>query len=133
MPIDPAKLLALKVPDIEQRYTEKDTILYALGIGLGQDPVDEHQLAFVYEKNLKAFPTFADNLGYSPFWLRDLDTGIDFSKVVHGEHSLTLHRPVPVRGHVVGKGRMLDVIDKGPGRGALLLSERTIVDADTAR
>jgi acyl dehydratase len=129
MPINPDKLLALQILDIEQSYTEKDTILYALGIGLGQDPIDENQLAFVYEKGLKAFPTFANNLGYSPFWLRDLDTGIDFNKVVHGEHSLTLHRPIPVRGHVIGKGRLLDVIDKGPGRGALLLSERLIVDA----
>lgn len=131
MPLDPEKLLALKIPDIDHRYTERDAILYALGIGLGQDPVDERQLAFVYEKNLKAFPTFANNLGYSPFWLRDLDTGIDFNKVVHGEHSLTLHKPIPVRGHVIGRGRMLDVIDKGAGRGALLISERLIVDAET--
>lgn len=131
MPLDPEKILALKIPDIDHRYTEKDTILYALGIGLGQDPVDERQLVFVYEKGLKAFPTFANNLGYSPFWLRDLGTGIDFSKVVHGEHSLTLHKPIPPSGHVIGRGRMLDVIDKGPGRGALLISERLIVDADS--
>ncbi|MGE3144955.1 MAG: MaoC/PaaZ C-terminal domain-containing protein [Pseudorhodoplanes sp.] len=131
MPIDPKKLLALQIPDIDHRFTEKDTILYALGIGLGQDPMDVRQLAFVYEKELKAFPTFANSLGYSPFWLRNLDTGIDFNKVVHGEHSLTLHRPVPVRGHVIGKGRILDVIDKGPGRGALVLSERRIVEAQS--
>ena len=36
MTIDLEKLLALKIPDIEHSYCEKDAILYALGIGLGQ-------------------------------------------------------------------------------------------------
>src|SRR6185312_15424121 len=34
------KMLALKIRDAEQTYTEKDTILYALGVGMGQDPTD---------------------------------------------------------------------------------------------
>src|SRR5665213_3735578 len=40
-------------------YGDKDVMLYALGIGLGADPLDEKELAFVYEKGLKAFPTAA--------------------------------------------------------------------------
>jgi hypothetical protein len=36
-------------------YGDKDVMLYALGIGLGADPMDETELAFVYEKNLKAW------------------------------------------------------------------------------
>jgi hypothetical protein len=48
MTLDPAQLLALRIPDKEQRYSEKDVMLYALGVGLGQDPVDERELAFVY-------------------------------------------------------------------------------------
>ena len=36
------------------------------------------ELAFVYEKNLKVLPTFACVLGYPGFWVRDLDTGIDW-------------------------------------------------------
>ena len=72
------KLLALKIPDAEHTYTDKDTMLYALGVGLGHDPLDAKQLDFVYEKNLKALPTFAAVLGYPGFWVRDLDTGIDW-------------------------------------------------------
>ena len=34
----------------------KDAMLYALGIGLGQDPEDERQLRYVYERDLLAFP-----------------------------------------------------------------------------
>jgi acyl dehydratase len=131
MPLDPQKLLALHIPDIAQRYTQKDVILYALGIGLGQDPLDTRQLAFVTEENLKVLPTFAVTLAFSPFWLRDLDTGVDFLKVVHGEESLALHRPLPVHGYVTGRMRVVDVVDKGAGKGALLICERVLVDEST--
>jgi acyl dehydratase len=122
------KLIALNIPDVEHSYTEKDAILYALGLGLGQDPTSADQLAFVYEKNLKVLPTFAATLGYPGFWARDLDSGIDWVKLVHGEQALTIHRPLAPRGTVAGKTRVVDVIDKGAGKGALVLSERTVVD-----
>ena len=46
MPLDPDKLLALDIPDVEHTYGPKDCILYALSLGLGQDPMDENELAF---------------------------------------------------------------------------------------
>jgi acyl dehydratase len=131
MPLDPQKLLSLHIPDIAQRYTQKDVILYALGVGLGQDPLDKRQLAFVAGERPKVLPTFAVTLAFSPFWLRDLDTGIDFVKVVHGEESLVLHRPLPPHGYVTGRMRVLDVMDKGAGKGALLICERVLVDEGT--
>ena len=53
-------------------------MLYALGIGLGQDPEDERQLRYVYERDLLAFPTMSVVLGYPGFWVRDPRTGIDW-------------------------------------------------------
>src|SRR5262249_44030135 len=38
------KLMALKIADVEHTYTDKDTMLYALGVGLGHDPLDLKQL-----------------------------------------------------------------------------------------
>jgi len=113
MAIDYDKLLALKIPDAEHSYGDKDTMLYALGIGLGHDPTNRAELDFVYEKNLKALPTFACLLGYPGFWVRDLDTGIDWVRIVNGEQGFTLNAPVKPRGTVVGKTRIVEVIKAG--------------------
>jgi len=131
MPLNPDKLLALDVPAVEHAYGPKDCILYALGIGLGQDPMNEDELAFVYEKTQKVLPTFALVQGYSPYWLRDPASGVTWTKVLHGEQGLTLHKPVQAQGVVVGQTRIVDVIDKGAGKGALVFSERQVTDKAT--
>ena len=131
MPIVYEKLLALKIPDVEHSYDPKDCMLYALGVGLGLDPMDEQQLAFVYEKNLKALPTMAVVIGYPGFWAKELDTGIDWVKVVAGEHSLKLHKPLKPSGTVLSRTRVAEIVDKGPGKGAIVYSERTIDDKAT--
>src|SRR5579885_692578 len=128
MPIVYDQLLALDIPAVEHAYGPKDCILYALGLGLGQDPTDEDELAFVYEKNLKALPTFALVQGYTPYWLRNPQSGVTWKKVVHGEQAFTLHKPVMTEGHVIGKTRIVEVIDKGEGKGALVYSERKVTD-----
>ena len=57
MAIDANKLLNWPFTDIRQHYSSRDTILYALGVGLGHDPLDSKQLGFVYEEGLQALPT----------------------------------------------------------------------------
>jgi acyl dehydratase len=128
MAIDYDKFLALKIPDAEQSYDAKDCILYALGVGLGLDPVNEDELPFVYEKNLKVLPTQGTVLASPGFWLRELDTGVDWVKLVHGEHSMVMHKPLGGSGTVTSKSRVLDVVDKGEGKGAIVYSERTLFD-----
>jgi acyl dehydratase len=128
MPLNPDKLLELDIPDIEHTYGPKDCILYALGVGLGQDPMDENELAFVYEKNLRVLPTFPVVQGYSAYSFRRPELGITWTHVVHGEHAVHIHAPIAAEGTVIGKTRILDVIDKGEGKGALIYSERRIVD-----
>jgi acyl dehydratase len=128
MPIVPEKLLALDIPAVEHSYSPKDCMLYALGLGFGQDPMNEDELTFVYEKHLKVLPTFALVQGYTASWLRQPGIGVTWTHVVHGEQGLTLHKPVAPQGTVIGTTRVLDVIDKGEGKGALVLSERKITD-----
>jgi len=131
MPIDYDKLLSLKIPDVVQSYGPKDCMLYALGVGLGLDPLDEDQLAFVYEKNLKALPTMAVVLGYPGFWAKELDTGIDWLKLVAGEYALELHQPLAPAGTLVGRTRVVEIVDKGVGKGAIVYSERVVSDKAT--
>jgi acyl dehydratase len=122
------KLMALEVPPKEQTYGAKDCILYALGIGLGHDPMNEDELPFVYEKNLKVLPTIGTVLAHAGFWARERETGIDWLRVVNGEQGITLHRPLAGAGTVVGHLRIVEVIDKGAGKGALVLTEREVTD-----
>jgi acyl dehydratase len=128
MPIDYAKLKNWPVPEIEHRYEVKDTILYALGLGCGSDPMDEDDLRFVYEENIRVQPAMAAVLGYPGFWIKDPETGIDWKKVLHGEQGLILHKPLPPAATVVGRSRITEIIDKGAGKGALLFSERDVID-----
>lgn len=123
---DLGRLTSLEFPEIEHAYTERDTILYALGIGFGIDPLDLDQLAFVYEPGLKVAPTMAAVLAYPGFWYRDRDLGIDFTKIVHGSERIVLERPLPPAGIVTARNRVVAVIDKGAARGALVVTERAI-------
>jgi acyl dehydratase len=125
------KLMALEIPPVEQAYEPKDCMLYALGVGLGHDPTNEDELAFVYEKKLQVLPTMATVIGHSGSLARNPNAGIDWVKVVNGEQGFTLHRPLDASDVIVGHTRLVEVIDKGAGKGALLLTERKITDKKT--
>jgi acyl dehydratase len=126
VPIQHDKLLNWNIPEVEQRLTKRDTILYALGVGLGADPCDENQLRFVYEEKLQALPTLAIVLGYPGPWHANPDTGITRSHVVHGEQGFRIVKPLPVEGEVIGKTRVTGVVDKGKDKGALIMTECTV-------
>jgi acyl dehydratase len=122
MAIDYQKLLNHVIPPVEQTLTKRDTILYALGVGLGADPADQNQLQYVYEEDLKALPTMAIILGYPGPWHAAAETGITRSHVVHGEQGFVIHKMLPVEGEIIGKTRVTAVLDKGKDKGALLLT-----------
>jgi acyl dehydratase len=124
------KLINWDIPEVEQQLTRRDVMLYALGVGLGADPCDVNQLKFVYEPNLIALPTMAIILGYPGPWHAAPELGITRSHVVHGEQGFVIHRPLPVEGAIVGKTRLVAVIDKGKDRGALLMTECAVRDKE---
>jgi len=125
------KLLSYPIPEIRQAIRWQDTALYNFSIGLGQDPMDRDQLGFLYEPRLRAMPSMAVVLGYPGFWLRNPDTGVDWTQVLHGEQSIILHRPLPAEGEIIGKSRISSIVDRGAGKGALLYNERVVLDAKT--
>ena len=130
MTLDRQRLLAWSIADAHQSYDERDCILYALGLGFGDDPLDPHQLRHVYERNLEPFPSLLLVLAAGSRWASNPATGIDYSRVVHAEQSFTLARPLPIRASVRSQSRVTEVIDKGAGRGAIVTSERALFFGD---
>lgn len=131
MPLDPDKLYALAFPEVRQTYGWRETALYALGLGFGLEPTNERQLRFVTENSPTALPMMANVLCHPGFWMRELDTGIDWVRAVHGEQSMRIHRPIAASAEVVGQTRIVDIVDKGPGKGALVYAERQIREASS--
>jgi acyl dehydratase len=119
--------------EVTQTYTSKDSILYALGVGLGADPMDEEQLSYVFEEseNFSALPTMAVVLGSPGFWSRDPETGIDWVRVLHGEQKLELHSPIPASATIKAQSKVTGLVDKGAGKGALILTERILKNAES--
>lgn len=131
MAIDYDKLLNLHIPDTQHSYTHKDTILYALSLGYASDPMDAEQLPLVYEADLRAVPTMGVVLAHPGYWPRTLDTGLDWVRIVHAEQGLTLHKPLPAQANVIGKSRVVEIIDKGADKGAMITYERRILERDS--
>ncbi|GGJ39624.1 MaoC family dehydratase [Neoroseomonas lacus] len=131
MTINHDHLLNYPIPEIRQTIRWQDTALYNFSIGLGQDPMDQAQLDFLYEPRLRAMPSMAVVLGYPGFWIRNPDTGVDWTQVLHGEQSIILHKPLPAEGEIIGRSRITSIVDRGPGKGAMLYNERVVTDART--
>jgi acyl dehydratase len=131
--IDYEQLMAWDFPEAVHRYTADDSMRYALALGVGRDPMDERQLRFVEDsgRSLQALPTMAVVLGFPGSWMENPAVGIDFRQIVHGEEQVEWHAVLPPQGTVRARHRMLSVIDKGPGRGALIRYEKQLLDAET--
>jgi acyl dehydratase len=129
MAMRPDLLLAHAFPEARQRYTKRDAILYALGLGLGRDPVDADDLPYLLEDRLVALPTFAVTLGSPGFWIRAPEFGVNYAKLVHYEQDATFHAALPPEAEVASAARVASVTDRGEGRGAVVIVERDIRDA----
>jgi hypothetical protein len=110
-------------------YGDRETILYALGVGFGRDPLDAGELPFVYENALRAVPTMATVLGSGQSLIGQ--TGANFLMLVHGEQRLLFAKPLPAYAQITVKERVVGAYDKGKDKGALVIIERVIRDKRT--
>lgn len=126
--IDAERLLAWSFPEIEHSYSQRDTMLYALALGIGRNPCDPQALRFVEDTAapLLALPTMAVVIGFPGSWMQDPATGIDFARIVHGEEELLLHHPLPAAAIVIARHKVVKVVDKGPGRGATITYDKDL-------
>ena len=128
MPISYPEILQEKNEGVVFSWDERDVMLYAMGVGMGADPLCEKELPFVFEKELRVLPTFtsiiARNAAIQP-------AGLNRALVLDGQRDLVMHRPLPAKGKVVMDARVLAVSDKGQGKGAIIKREVVLRDAET--
>jgi acyl dehydratase len=129
MAIDYDHLMSLKSEGERFSYGDRETMLYALGVGMGRDPLAAKELPYVYEKDLKTVPTMATVIAWGAGPLRE--SGINYLMVVHGEQKLTLHRPLPAAADIIADSRVVGAWDKGADKGAVIVTETDIRLADS--
>lgn len=127
---DHSQLIGRVVHEADDEITIKDTILYALALGLGADPVDQRQLQYVYEDHLKSLPGMAMIVAYPGFWMRDPEYGFTWQKVLHAEESIEIHQPLPVAGRIHGSTVIEDVVDRGADKGCFVYLRKELHTAD---
>ncbi|MGV3654366.1 MAG: MaoC/PaaZ C-terminal domain-containing protein [Noviherbaspirillum sp.] len=133
MAINYQNLRNWKFEDRIDRYTARDCMLYALGLGYGSDPCNETDLRYLYEEGTAVVPTFLATIGAPYGWAADPATGIDWVKILHGEHRMTFHAPLAASGALLSKTWVSRVVDKGAGKGALVVTMREISDAGNGK
>ncbi len=84
-------VITREFPPVLERYTAKETILYALGIGVGvKDSLDRDELPFLNSKALRIVPSQAAVLCFPGPWLSFPELGIDYSMVLHGGQGMAI-------------------------------------------
>lgn len=124
------EILSLRSEPSEVSYTRQDAILYALSVGAGLEALDDDDLRFVYEKDLRVLPTFSTTLlGQDGGLLAR--AGINLRMILHSEQRLVVHNPLPPEGRVLATSRIASVADKGKDKGAVVYTEYAMSDAET--
>jgi acyl dehydratase len=132
MPINYDELMALKNLGQKYSYTDREVMLYAYGIGMGADPMDEKELAYVNEatavpRPLKVVPTFASVAAWGS---GPGEMNLNRVMVVDGERDITFHKPIATAAHITADSSVLAVFDKGRDKGAVIRHQTVLKDAD---
>ncbi|KAI0346127.1 peroxisomal hydratase-dehydrogenase-epimerase [Trametopsis cervina] len=107
-----AKAKQAEQTSTEYAFTERDIILYNLGIGATEKDL---QWTFEGDDNFSPIPTFGvipqfpAMGGASLDWLPNWNP----AKLLHGEQYLSIKAPIPTSGTFVNEPRILEVLDKG--------------------
>lgn len=131
MPVDPAKALAAAPRSTDISWDHKDVQLYHLGLGAGAPATDPGELRYTLESRLHVLPSFATVAGAGMGVLDGLSAPgieVDPAAVLHGGQTVTLHRPIPVRGAATQSSRVTAVYDKGKAAVIALRSEAADTD-----
>jgi acyl dehydratase len=123
MPINPDAVGAKSEPT-RQSWSSKDALLYAVGVGAGQEPLEELQYTTENSADIdqKVLPTMAVVLGGGGGAFGQIGS-FNPAMLVHGEQAISLHREIPVEGEIETVSEITGIYDKG--KGAVVVSEAT--------
>jgi acyl dehydratase len=121
MPVD-LSIVGKKLAASKYEYSEKDVMLYALGVGCGPE-----DLQFVYEQDLKVLPTFAVIPAFPALFAMGSAMQVNPMMVLHGEQRIELVAPIATSGTLTTTPTITGIYDKG--KGALIVTETETVDS----
>ena len=123
---DHSKLIGQVIDQQDTQISFKDTILYALSLGLSANPQDEKQLKYTYEENLETLPGMSMVLAYPGFWISQPEYGFEWQKVLHAEESFEIHNPIPPEAKLFGKTTIESIVDRGAEKGCFIYSKKEL-------
>jgi acyl dehydratase len=106
MPIDLSQV-GKPLRSVTYSYTERDVMLYALGVGCGTD-----DLRFTYEGDLQVLPTFAVVPAFPAMLTFGHVMQVNPAMVLHGEQRIEITAPIPTSGTITTTPTITAVYDK---------------------
>ena len=128
MAIDPKAVGATTEPQLFE-WTDRDTLLYALGVGAGLD-----DLSFTTENShdidQQVLPTYAV-ICCPAFGAAGKVGSFNWAMLLHGSQGIRLHAPLPAAGKLSVVTEVTDIQDKGEGKNAIIMLRGRGSDPDT--
>lgn len=122
-----ADIVGIEFEPATVSWSDRDVMLYALGVGCKTDT----ELDFLYEgRGPKVLPTYAVIPGMKAMGSINKYVQLPIARMLHGEQGITLHRPIPASGEFTLKGRISEVWDKGKGKAGVVGVTADCSDAD---
>ncbi|MBO0866100.1 MAG: MaoC family dehydratase N-terminal domain-containing protein [Mycobacterium sp.] len=128
MAIDPKAVGATTEPMLFE-WTDRDTLLYALGVGAGTE-----DLSFTTENShgitQQVLPTYAV-ICCIPFAAAGKIGTFNWAMLLHGSQAVRLHAPLPAAGKLSVVAEVTDIQDKGEGKNAIIMLRGRGSDPDS--
>src|SRR5260370_7616975 len=91
-------VMSRSIAPVEQSYDWRDAALYALSLGIGDNPLDEDELFYAFEgRAQQPVPSMCVTLGWPPFWHAVPAPKIPRNRIVHAHLPFTLPHPLPLQ------------------------------------
>src|SRR3984885_10342921 len=130
MAIDPKAVGATTEPVLFE-WTDRDTLLYALGVGAGLD-----DLSFTTENShditQQVLPTYAV-ICCPAFGAAGKIGKFNWAMLLHGSQGIRLHAPLPAAGKLSVVTEVADMQDKGEGKNAIVMLRGRGTDPDSGQ